>query len=112
MIDMPLLFETGFAAVTRPRVLVACSPSTQLARLRARDGLDAAAAEARAAAQMPLARKRALADIIVENDGSRAELEMEVAALVTRLRRRAWLHRWLLSPVGLAAAAAALAMLL
>jgi dephospho-CoA kinase len=108
VIDMPLLFESGFAAVTSPNVLVACSPEVQLARLMARDGLQHAAAEARAAAQMLLERKRSLADVVIENDGSRQELAAQVRVLVRRLERRAWLHRLLLSPAGVAAACAAL----
>lgn len=32
VVDMPLLFETGFSRVTCPRVLVACSPEVQVRR--------------------------------------------------------------------------------
>lgn len=109
VVDMPLLFESGFYRLTHPRVLVACSPGTQRARLAARDALPPAAVEARIAAQMPLAAKRQLADVVLENDGSREELAAQVDELVARLRRRAWLHRYLLSPPGLLAGAAAVA---
>lgn len=109
IVDMPLLFESGFYLLTRPRVLVACSPSTQLRRLMQRDALEQAAAEARMAAQMPLAAKRRRADIVLENDSSLAELEAQIGALVARLQRHAWLHRWVLSPVGLLVGAAAAA---
>ena len=112
IVDMPLLFESGFYLVTRPRVMVACSSSTQLRRLMQRDALEQAAAEARMAAQMPLAAKRRRADIVLENDGSLAELEAQIEALVARLQRHAWLHRWVLSPVGLLAGAAAAAGML
>lgn len=105
VVDMPLLFESGFHRLTAPRVLVACSADIQLRRLLARDALERAAAEARTAAQMPLAAKRRLADVTLENDGGLAELEQQVDALVAQLRRRQWLHR-LLSPLGVAAAAA------
>lgn len=106
VVDMPLLFESGFSRLTRPTVLVACSADTQLRRLLARDALEAAAAEARIASQMPLADKRRLADVTLDNDGSPAELEHQVHALAARLQRHAWLHRWLLSPVGVGAATA------
>ncbi|KAL4431032.1 hypothetical protein ABPG75_006288 [Micractinium tetrahymenae] len=109
VVDMPLLFETGFHRLCRPRVLVACSPETQRARLAARDGLAPAAVEARLAAQMPLAAKRRLASLVLENDGSREQLAAQVDALVTALRQRAWAHRYLLSPPGLLAGAAAAA---
>lgn len=107
VVDMPLLFESGFAALCSPRVVVACSPTAQLARLTRRDGLDAGAAAARVAAQMPLERKRRLADVVLENEGGVEELAAQVHALAARLQRRAWLHRLLLSPLGLLASAAA-----
>lgn len=107
VVDMPLLFESGFYRLTRPRVLVACSPATQLRRLMQRDALERAAAKARIAAQMPLGAKRRLADVVLENDGSPAELRQQVGQLVAALRRGAWLHCWLLSPPGLLGAAAA-----
>ena len=74
-----------------------------------RDGLAAAAAEARIAAQMPLERKRQLADAVLENDGSLEELRAAVARLEAALQRGAWVHRVLLSPVGVAAGLAAAA---
>lgn len=109
VVDMPLLFETGFYRLCWPRVLVACSPATQAARLAARDGLLPAAIEARLAAQMPLAAKRQLAGIVLENDGSREQLAAQVGGLAAALRQRAWAHRYLLSPPGLLAGAAAVA---
>lgn len=78
VVDMPLLFESGFYRLTRPRVLVACSPATQLRRVRARDGLSAEAAAARVAAQMPLEAKHRLSDVVLENDGGVAELAAQV----------------------------------
>ena len=108
---MPLLFESGFYLLTRPRVLVACSPATQLRRLMQRDALERAAAEARMAAQMPLEAKRRLADVVIENDRSLEALRAQVDALAARLQRHAWLHRWVLSPVGLLTGAAVAALL-
>lgn len=101
VVDMPLLFETGFARLTSPNVLVACSPAIQLQRLRERDGLAQAAAQARIAAQMPVEAKRRLAGVVLENDGTQQELRAQVEQLVRRLRRHAWLHQCVLSPVGL-----------
>ena len=108
VVDMPLLFESGAYLITRPRVLVACSPATQVLRLMARDGLDEAAARARVAAQMPLEQKRRLADVVVENEGGLQELQHRAQALAQQLRRGTWVHRLVLSPLGLAAAAALL----
>lgn len=107
VVDMPLLFESGFARLTHPNVLVACTPETQRERLMQRDALERAAADARIASQMPLEAKRRRAHVVLQNDGSAEELRRQVELLVAALRRRAWVHRWLLSPVGLLAAAAA-----
>jgi dephospho-CoA kinase len=84
--DVPLLFEVGLDAVLRPVVLVATSETTQIKRILARDGATEAEARARIAAQLPLAEKRARADHVLENDGSRAELAAQVDALLSRLR--------------------------
>jgi dephospho-CoA kinase len=43
-------------------------------------------ARARIAAQLPLAEKRAKADYVLDNDGSREELAAQVDALLPRLR--------------------------
>ncbi|GAB4817688.1 hypothetical protein N2152v2_004734 [Parachlorella kessleri] len=106
---MPLLFETGFFHVTRPRVLVACSAAVQRQRLMRRDQLSQAAAEARMASQMSLERKRRLADIVIENDGTVEQLESDIAELTARLNSGAWLHQLVLSPIGLTVAAIAVA---
>jgi dephospho-CoA kinase len=84
--DVPLLFEVGLGQVLRPVVVVAASEETQLARVQARDGLSEAEARARLAAQLPLAQKRALADHVIDNDGSREDLSRQVDELVRKLR--------------------------
>jgi len=72
--EAALLVENGLADAFRPLVVVAASEETQRARIGARDGLDADRARARIAAQRPLAEKVALADVVVHNDGSLADL--------------------------------------
>lgn len=84
--EVPLLFENGLDAVFRPVVLVALKPEQQQQRLMARDGLDQDAAQARLAAQWPLERKLAGADFVLWNEGSLAELQLAVEALIPRLR--------------------------
>lgn len=77
--DAPLLFEAGIHHWLRPVMLVACARSTQEERLRQRDGLGDADVERHLKAQMPLAEKRKLADFVIENDSTLAELEAAVA---------------------------------
>jgi hypothetical protein len=74
-----------------------------------RDKMLQAAADARIASQMPLERKRQLANIVVDNDGTLDELQAAVGALATSLTDGAWLHRYLLSPVGVTVALSAAA---
>jgi dephospho-CoA kinase len=74
LIDAPLLYETGLHWLCAHVIVVRVSEATQTARLRARDGFTAEEAARRVAAQMPLARKVAKADVIVDNDGDRSAL--------------------------------------
>lgn len=64
---IPLLFEAGLEALCSEVWLVDCDEQQQLQRLMARDGLSEADARARIAAQWPLARKRELADRLIDN---------------------------------------------
>jgi dephospho-CoA kinase len=81
VVDVPLLFERGHDRSFDATVLVACSPREQLRRVVRRDGLSAAEARRRVAAQWPLSRKRARADLTLDNDSSRTALNARVRAL-------------------------------
>jgi dephospho-CoA kinase len=76
--DIPLLFETGHQHHFDRVVVCACSPEEQLRRLMVRDGLPAADARARLAAQWPIEEKVARADHVITTDGSFAETDMQV----------------------------------
>ncbi|MFI5346975.1 MAG: dephospho-CoA kinase [Elusimicrobiota bacterium] len=80
IVDAPLLFEAGLRDRFDATFLVACRPAEQLRRVRRRDGLTAAEARGRIAAQWPLAKKRALADYVLDNDGTPASLRAKVRA--------------------------------
>lgn len=69
--------HTNFAGL----VVVACSAATQRARLMARDLLDATAADARIASQLPLESKVAVADFVIHNDGGLDELISQTDAV-------------------------------
>ncbi len=77
---IPLLFETGLESLCSEVWLVTCRPETQLQRLIGRDGLPEHEARARIAAQWPLDRKQALADLLIHNDGDPKALEQQLAA--------------------------------
>ena len=75
---IPLLFEAGLESLCSEIWLVDCTPEQQLARMMQRDGLTEEEAQARLLAQWPLARKRNLADQVIENSGA---LDQLVAAV-------------------------------
>lgn len=60
-------------------VVVSVSPGVQLARLTCRDGTTEEEASSRINAQMSLARKVQRADVIIDNNGTRANLIQKVA---------------------------------
>jgi dephospho-CoA kinase len=77
VIDAPLLFESGMVLryLCSPIIVVAVSQDVQLARVIKRDSSSKELAERLIAAQMPQDRKVALADIVIQNNGSLEQLE-------------------------------------
>ncbi len=84
--EVPLLFEGNLQEWLRPVILVACNVDLQRQRLQQRDGLDATAAQKHIDAQMSLEDKRKLADYVIENDGSLADLESQVRAVLAKIQ--------------------------
>jgi len=79
--DVPLLIESGMHTWLEGVAVVWVPRDLQKARLMARDGLDAAAAEARLAAQLPLDEKRAHATWLIDNSGDLASTQAQVEAV-------------------------------
>ena len=75
---IPLLFEAGLETLCSEVWLVDCGEDQQLQRLMARDGLSEAEARARITAQWPLARKRPLADRLIDNRAEPQALERQL----------------------------------
>ncbi len=73
--EAALLVENGLSNAFRPLVVVAAPASIQAERTAARDGVTEAEALARIQAQIPLDEKVRVADVVVQNSGSLAELE-------------------------------------
>jgi len=88
--DAPLLVENKLHLGMQLLIVVAVDPATQRARLMARDGLTAEEAEARLASQLPLEAKVALADVVIDNNGSREATVAQVVALLERLPGLLW----------------------
>ena len=82
--DVPLLAESRAWRDRVDRILVVdCSEATQAERVAQRPGWSAEAAQRVIAQQAPRARRRAIADAVIHNDGrTLAELESEVGQLL------------------------------
>jgi dephospho-CoA kinase len=86
--DAPLIVESGFAAFCDVLIVVTAPAEVRIARLVER-GMSGENARARIAAQAPDEEKEPLADFLIRNDGSTAELERAVANIWPDLRARA-----------------------
>lgn len=76
--DIPLLFENGLQDGFDQVIVVSAPLEQRLARVAARSGLEAAEVRRRDAAQWPLTRKEQLADHVIDNSGTQAELAAQV----------------------------------
>ncbi|MFD7866117.1 dephospho-CoA kinase [Streptomyces sp. NPDC057682] len=87
--DVPLLTENGLAPLYDLVVVVDASPETQLDRLVRLRGMTEQEARARMAAQATREQRRAVADLVIDNDGPIEALEPRVREVWTELTRRA-----------------------
>src|SRR5207249_2760182 len=87
--DIPLLFEVLDPAQFDIVVLVDAATTVRRTRLRAMRGLSNDEADRMLAVQMPAERKRARSHFVIDNDGSRSELERGTRIVFEELRRRA-----------------------
>ncbi len=85
--DVPLLAENHLEDRYDVVVVVAASPATQLARLVGGRAMTEEDARARMAAQATREQRRAVADVVIDNDGDLAWLREQVDALWADLRR-------------------------
>lgn len=84
VLDSPLLIESGAHRDVALVVVVSAQGQTQIARLRHR-GMDGSDARARIAAQLPTAQQVALANVVIDNEGTLDELQRQVDRLWDRL---------------------------
>ncbi|NGO69583.1 dephospho-CoA kinase [Streptomyces boncukensis] len=87
--DVPLLAENGLGPLYDVVVVVDASPQTRLDRLVRLRGMEEGEARARMAAQATPEERRAVADIVIDNDGPLEALEPQVRETWERLRERA-----------------------
>ncbi|MEU6142262.1 dephospho-CoA kinase [Streptomyces sp. NPDC047081] len=87
--DVPLLAENGLAGLYDLVIVVDAAPETQLDRLVRLRGMTEADARARMAAQATREQRRAIADIVIDNDVPLEELERRVKEVWAELVRGA-----------------------
>jgi dephospho-CoA kinase len=87
--DVPLIAENGLASGFDLVVVVDAPPSVQLSRLVRQRKMSADQVKARMAAQASRPQRLAIADLVIDNSGSLAELDRQVGDLWAELRRRA-----------------------
>ena len=89
--DVPLLYECDMAHMFDRVWVVSVPEDVQLDRICMRDGLSRQEAQKRIAAQMPLSKKRALADAVIDTNGPIENTRRQVDTLIQSLfpRRKA-----------------------
>jgi dephospho-CoA kinase len=82
VLDIPLLFESKLTHMVEKTILVYVDRGVQLQRLMERNDLAWEDAEARVNSQMPLAEKVALADAVIDNNGTVAETREQLCEIL------------------------------
>ncbi|GAX84209.1 hypothetical protein CEUSTIGMA_g11632.t1 [Chlamydomonas eustigma] len=99
VVDMPLLFETGAHKWMNMTILVCCKQEIQVERLMNRDKMSQTEALNRISSQLDQGRKMELANMILDNNGSKSDLEEKVKVLVTQISRNTTAWGLLTSPL-------------
>lgn len=85
-VEAALILEAGFQNELDRIIVCWCRPEQQLERLLERE-LSPAEAKARIAAQMPIDKKRALADIVIDCSKTIEDTERQVDTLLEKLKQ-------------------------
>jgi len=88
VVDIPLLFETGYAFDLDKVAVTAAPDATIRERALARPGMTVEKLDAILARQLPQAEKLKRADYIVDTSGSPADTRNRVATLIETLSRK------------------------
>ena len=84
VLDVPLLFESRMEKIVDTTVVVSSSQKALLARA-AKKGVPAGLAKKILASQWPLPKKEKKADCVIENNGTLAELKIQVKKVYDRI---------------------------
>ena len=87
VIDVPLLFETDFHQECDVSVLVYARQKDQVERLVERDQISEEYAMKKIKAQLPMSKKKALADIVIDNSKSILETRKAFDKVLERMKK-------------------------
>lgn len=73
VLDIPLLFESKLTHFVEKILVVSVQPHVQIARLMERNELTSEEATRRISSQIPVQEKEALADAVIDNNGTKEE---------------------------------------
>ncbi|MEH6888663.1 dephospho-CoA kinase [Bacillus sp. JJ864] len=82
VLDIPLLFESKLTSLVDRILLVYVDNETQMTRLKERNNFTEEEAKARIASQMPLQEKIALADKVINNNGTIEETKAQLSSIL------------------------------
>ena len=85
IVDVPLLYESGWTDSFDMIVVAYVPPDIQIQRLIARDSLAPEEARSRLDAQMPIDEKKALAERVIDNTGSMEHTREQVTNIIEDL---------------------------
>jgi dephospho-CoA kinase len=88
ILDVPLLFESGWNKITDINIVVKATRRQQIERAQKRLGITRGDAMRRLKNQMPLRKKCDLADIIIDNSRDLKHTLKQVDEIINRLKRR------------------------
>lgn len=85
VVDMPLLFELNYNKINTT-LLIYIPEQEQIKRLCLRNNINGMQAKKIIDTQMPIEKKFFLADHVIDNTGSRMQLEREIKAFITEIK--------------------------
>jgi len=87
VLDVPLLFESGWDKIADTTIVVKAKRAQQLERAQKRLGITRSECMRRIKNQMSLKQKCEMADMIIDNSHSLGQTQAQVNAIINRLKR-------------------------
>jgi dephospho-CoA kinase len=88
ILDVPLLFESGWDKITDTNMVVKAKRAQQIQRAQKRLGISRSDVIRRLKNQMPLKEKCDMADMIIDNSHGLKQTQAQVDEIINRLKRK------------------------